>query len=85
MSDMFENHMNCNNLYYIESELFVRTCSDMFENSMNPIHIILNLNKFRHVSTCSDMFENHMNRNNSYHIESRQVQTCLRIIRIVTT
>jgi hypothetical protein len=37
------------------------------------IHIILNLNKFRHVSTCSDMFENRMKRNNSYHIESEQI------------
>ena len=37
------------------------------------IHIILNLNKFRHVSTCSDMFENCMNHNNLYHIESEQV------------
>ena len=37
------------------------------------IHIILNLNKFRHVSTCSDMFENCMICNNSYHIESEQV------------
>ena len=26
------------------------------------------------------MFENRMNRNNSYHIESEQVQTCLKII-----
>ena len=37
------------------------------------IHIILNLNKFRHVSTGSDMLENPMNRNNSYHIDSEQV------------
>ena len=31
----------------------------------------------RHISTCSDIFENCMNRNNSYYIESEQVQTCL--------
>ena len=52
---------------------------------ITSIHIILNLNKFRHVSTGSDVFENCMNcndsyhiencmnRNNSYHIESEQV------------
>ena len=35
------------------------------------------------VLTCSDMFENHMNRNNWYHIESEQVQTCLNMFRHV--
>ena len=56
------------------------------------IHIILILNKFRHAWesyqfisywfwTSLDMFEN---RNDSCHIDSEQVQTCLRIIWIVT-
>ena len=46
------------------------------------IRIILNLNKFRQVGTCSDMFEN---RDNSYHIESEQVQTCFNMFRHVST
>ena len=37
----------------------------MFEHVQTCI--ILNLNKFRHVSTGSDMLENPMNCNNSYH------------------
>ena len=31
---MFENHMNRNNLYHIDSEQ-VQTCLNMFENHMN--------------------------------------------------
>ena len=46
---------------------------------MMRLYQITSLNKFRHVWTCSDMFEN---RNNSYHIESKQVKTCLRIVTI---
>jgi hypothetical protein len=79
-SDMFENHMNHNNSYHT---YWIWTRSDMFQHVQTclritwiiTIHIILNLNKFRHVSTCSDMFGNHMNCNNSY-IKSEQVQTC---------
>ena len=59
-------------VYFIMFSFQVLTCLRIVS-----IRIILNLNKFRQVGTCSDMFENH---NNSYHIESEQVQTCLRII-----
>ena len=86
-SDMFENHMNCNNLYHIEPEQ-VQTYFNMFKHVQTwlrivwimTICIILNLIKFRHVWTCSDMLENHMNCKNSYHIESEKLYTRLKII-----
>ena len=59
--DMFEN---CINSYHIDSEQ-VQTCLRIIW--IITIRIILNLNKFRHVTTCSDMFENHIN---SYQIDS---------------
>ena len=62
--DMFEN---CINSYHIDSEQ-VQTCLRIIW--IITIRIILNLNKFRHVTTCSDMFENHIN---SYQIDSEQV------------
>ena len=64
---MFENHINHNNSYHIESEQ-VWTCL-----RIASIHIILNLKKFRHVSTGLDLFETCMNCNNSYDTESEQV------------
>ena len=54
--------------YFVMFSFWVLTCLRIVS-----IRIILNLNKFRHVSTCSDMFENRMNRDNSYHIKSEQV------------
>ena len=95
-SDVFENHMNLNNSYHIEFEQ-VKTC--LFQQVQTclriiwiiTIHIILNLNKFRHVSTCSDMFwESHeLYQFISYWIWTsvdmfQHVQTCLRIVWIIT-
>ena len=62
-------------VYFIMFSFQVLTCLRIVS-----IRIILNLNKFRQVGTCSDMFENH---NNSYHIESEQVQTCFNMFRHV--
>ena len=53
-SNMFENHMNYNNSYHIHR---IWTSLDMFQHVQTclritwivTIHIILNLNKFRHV------------------------------------
>ena len=62
-------------VYFIMFSFQVLTCLRIVS-----IRIILNLNKFRQVGTCSDMFENC---NNSYHIESEQVQTCFNMFRHV--
>ena len=70
--------MNPNNSYHIESEQVqtrllehVQTCLRIIR--IVTVHILVNLNKFRHVSTCSDMFEKHIICKNLYHIESEKV------------
>ena len=84
-SDMFEHVETCFRIVWIVTIYIILNLNKFRHVCLRiiwilTIHIILNLDKFRHVWTCSDIFENHLNCNNSYHIDSEQVYTCLKII-----
>ena len=73
---------------FLLTSIFDRsTCSkrskeSLFSGKKNFVVNLLNFCAFHHVFISSlDMFKNCIN---SYHIESKQVQTCLRILWIVT-
>ena len=69
-------------LIFDRSTCSKRSKESLFSAKKNLLCHLLNFSVFHHVFISSlDMFKNCIN---SYHIESKQVQTCLRILWIVT-